>query len=316
VRIAEYGPHRRADVASLTESVWGERPPEAELEWLYERNPVRPASVLLGEDDDGRVVGVVAMSFLRMAIGGEEVVVGMPVGLATDPAHRGRGVFLTLQRTNEERAREEGVRLLLIVPNAASAAILTSHLGWTPLPPLRVWARVRASSSGALGASGRSGASGAAGASGASGPPGNHSRRSRGRARQVNRFTRQVTLCHKASGPARELVLRDAAYLDWRFADAPRPYVLLEGGDGYAVAGRRRRAAVTAVSCGGLLSDVAAASGSRLLVAAPPPWERGRYALAGYVPTPRTFTVLGKSLHPAQPLPARPHFELGDLDFF
>jgi len=51
------------------------------------------------------------------------------------------------------------------------------------------------------------------------------------------------------------------------------------------------------------------------LIAAPPPGERRRYALAGYVPTPRAFTVLGKSLHPSQRLPARPHFELGDLDF-
>ena len=37
------------------------------------------------------------------------------------------------------------------------------------------------------------------------------------------------------------------------------------------------------------------------------------YALGGFVPTPKTFTVLGKSLGHA--IPERPHFELGDLDF-
>jgi len=42
--------------------VWGERPDEAELERFYEQNPVRPASVLLAEED-GRVVGTVAISF-------------------------------------------------------------------------------------------------------------------------------------------------------------------------------------------------------------------------------------------------------------
>ena len=41
--------------------------------------------------------------------------------------------------------------------------------------------------------------------------------------------------------------------------------------------------------------------------------EARQYARAGYLPTPRTFTVLGKSL--GHPIPARPHFELGDLDF-
>ena len=58
---------------------------------------------------------------------------------------------------------------------------------------------------------------------------------------------------------------------------------------------------------------VSRCSGRGALVAAPPPWSRREYARAGYVPTPRTFTVLGKSL--GRPLPQRPHFELGDLDF-
>ena len=70
-------------------------PDEAELEWFFERNPVRPASVLLAEEDD-RVVGSVAMSFGRMSIAGEELEVGMPVRLATDPDYRGRGIFAEL----------------------------------------------------------------------------------------------------------------------------------------------------------------------------------------------------------------------------
>jgi GNAT superfamily N-acetyltransferase len=282
VRIVEYGPDRRSDVADLMQRVWGERPAEAALEWSYERNPVRPASVLLAEEDD-RVVGSVAISFLRMAVDGEEVDVGMPIGLATDPEARGRGVFTRLQEANEERVRGLGIRLLLIVPNTASTRVLVGRLGWRPLPPLRVWARLRPL-------------------------------RGRRRARRVEAFPSLVTQCHKHRG-AGDRVLRDAEWLNWRFVDAPRPYVLLDGGDGYAVAGRRGRAGVVAAVCGELLADVTAAASGTPLIAAPPPSERRRYALAGYVPTPRTFTVLGKSLDPRQPLPARPHFELGDLDF-
>ena len=41
----------------------------------------------------------------------------------------------------------------------------------------------------------------------------------------------------------------------------------------------------------------------------------GATSSAATCPTHRTFTVLGKALDPAQPIPERPHFELGDLDF-
>ena len=58
-----------------------------------------------------------------------------------------------------------------------------------------------------------------------------------------------------------------------------------------------------------------AAAGGLAVAAAPPPWQHGRYARAGYLPTSRRFSMLGKTLAPGQSLPARPHLELGDLDF-
>jgi len=136
VRVAEYGPSRRADVVALLARVWEKGPDEGELEWFYERNPVRPASVLLAEED-GRVVGIVGISYQPLA----GSVAGFAVHLATDAAYRGRGIFSKLQAANEAQARAEGVSLLLTVPTAQSARILTSQLDWTPLPSLRVWAR-------------------------------------------------------------------------------------------------------------------------------------------------------------------------------
>jgi GNAT superfamily N-acetyltransferase len=278
VRVVPYDPERRGDVADLMERVWGERPAQAELAWFYERNPVRPASVLLGEED-GKVVATVAISFQRMAIGGKEVEVGMPLRVATDPGYQGRGIFATLQAANEERVAEMGIRLLLTVPNEASAPVFLKKLGWSPLPSLRVWARVRVL-------------------------------RPRLRAARVARFHEFVTSRHLPGSGGR--VLRDAAWLNWRFADAPREYALLEG-NGYAAVGRHRRFGVVAAVDGDLLGDALAAADGAAFLAAPPPGEARRYALAGFVPTPRTFTVLGKSL--GHPVPERPHFELGDLDF-
>jgi GNAT superfamily N-acetyltransferase len=260
------------------ERVWGPRPSEEELAWFYERSPVRPASVLIGEED-GRTAGSVAMSFVRMTVGGEELEVGMPVRLATDPDFQGRGIFRELETANEERARELGIRLLLIVPNAASARILTGTLGWQKLPPVRLWSRLLP------------------------------------RARQptsvrVDRF--DESLPDRSEGGDR--VLRDGEWLNWRFADSPKPYTLLAGG-GYAVVGTHGRVGMLAAIEGELLGDAAGVAEGRALVAAPPPWARSAYLRAGYLPTHRKLTVLGKSLDPSVPLPAAPHFELGDLDF-
>ena len=212
--------------------VWGRRPDEAELEWLYERNPLRPASVVLAEEGD-RVVGSAALSFQPL----DGVVVGFAVHLATDPAFRGRGVFSELQLENEVRATAAGVTMLLTVPTAESARILTGRLGWQPLPSLRVWARP---------------------------------------------WPRPV----RASRVAR----LDDAYLDWRFADAPREYALYADG---TVVGRRGRYSFVARG----RPDVATLSLRR-----------------GFAPTPKSFMLLGKSLD-GSALPERVELEFGDLDF-
>jgi GNAT superfamily N-acetyltransferase len=282
LEVVEYDPSRRADVADLMGRVWGARPAEAELEWFYERNPVRPASVLLGAED-GRVVATVAIAFLRMSIAGVAIEVGMPLRVATDPAYQGRGIFRELQAANEERVRGLGIRLLLTVPNDASAPVFVNRLGWTPLPSLRVWARPRLLRLGVR-------------------APRSH---------LVTRFAGEIVV--RPEGPDR--VLRDAAWLNWRFVDGPTPYTLLEGA-GYGIARQRGRAGVVAAVEGELLRDAGGAAGGLGVIASPPPWQRGLYSRHGYVPTHKSFTVLGKSLHHEQPVPLQPHFELGDLDFF
>ena len=275
MKVVECDADRRRDVADLLERVWGTTTDVAELDWFYGGNPVAPASVLLAEES-GRVVGGVAMSFLRFSVGGEAVTAAMPVHLATDPAFRGRGIFRELEGANEERARQRGARFLFVVPTPASASVLRRRLGWTPLPPLRVWAR----------------------------PPLPRPRR----LRRVDRFDDR-TATGRADGRGAH-VLRDADWLNWRFADSPRPYTLVADG-GYAVLGRHGRVGVLAATGGR-----APAPRGLVAIAAPPPWDRPRYLRAGWLPTPRTFELLGKSLDPRLRLPARPHFELGDLDFF
>jgi len=278
VRVVEYDPSRRGEVAELMGRVWGTRPDEGELAWFYEQNPLRPASVLLARVG-GRAVATVAIHFTRMSIAGEALEVGMPLRVATDPAYRGQGIFGRLEAENEERVAALGIRLLLTVPNAASAPVFLGRLGWRRLPSLRLWARVRLR---------------------------------RGRLRGARRVERFAEL--PARAPSGDRVLRDPAWLNWRFADSPSHYRLLEG-DGYAVTGRRGRLGVLACLEGDLLAQAASVAEGALLLASPPPPRRAAYALAGYLPSPRSFALLGKGLAAGQALPSRPHFELGDLDF-
>ena len=278
MRVVEYDPSRRGEVAELMGRVWGTRPDEGELAWFYEQNPLRPASVLLARVG-GRAVATVAIHFTRMSIAGEALEVGMPLRVATDPAYRGQGIFGRLEAENEERVAALGIRLLLTVPNAASAPVFLGRLGWRRLPSLRLWARVRLR---------------------------------RGRLRGARRVERFAEL--PARAPSGDRVLRDPAWLNWRFADSPSHYRLLEG-DGYAVTGRRGRLGVLACLEGDLLAQAASVAEGALLLASPPPPRRAAYALAGYLPSPRSFALLGKGLAAGQALPSRPHFELGDLDF-
>ena len=202
----------------------------------------------------------------------------MPLRVATDPAYRGRGIFGELEAQNEERVRELGVRLLLTVPNAASAPVFLERLGWTALPSVRVWARLR------LGL--RRPRTNAVSGLGPGGLP---------------RRSAAIACCATPTGSTGASQSRRPAT---RCSRAP-------GTPSSAVAGARVSSPRSPASC----LPTPAAVGAPVAIAAPPPWQHRRYARGGYVPTHRTFTVLGKALDPGQAVPARPQFELGDLDF-
>ena len=231
--------------------------------WFYERNPVRPASVLLGEED-GKVVGD----------GGDELPAHVDrrrggrgrhaaSRLATDPAYqRPRHLREAAGGERGARARGWGSRLLLIVPNAASAPIFLEA----------------ASAGGAAVAAGLGAAAAAARAACAR--------------RRVERFEHAMDL--RARG---DRVLRDAAWLTGA-SRTRRATTSCSHGDGYAVGraprpGRGRRRASTA-TCS---ATRAPSRPGRSLVAAPPPWERAALRPSAASCRRRaTFTLLGKSL--------------------
>lgn len=287
-----YEPSRREALFDLYERVWGVRPEARDDEWWHERNPAGPAVRTLAERD-GRVVSVAAMSFLRAQVQGQEETVPVAVGLATDEAERGRGIFGGLERANEAEVAARGSTLALIFPNAASRPVFRA-LGWTEVWRGRVWAR----------------------------PLLPAVRRGRYRLEELAAIPAGVERLAGAGAPVNKPLV-DAEFLEWRYLRSPRPYRVLGAYEGAELRGlvavrlRRGRLAVVCHVLGevGQLLRALGAGGALATIALVPGGRRAAFAGAGFVPTPKTVDVLGKSLT-GQPLAGSWEFQLGDFDVF
>jgi len=203
------------------------------------------------------------------------------VHAVTTPAARGRGVFSTLELHNEEEAAVQGAQWALGFTNPMAGPILVGKLGWEDVAQLRIWVRPKGI-------------------------------RKEGRVRATAIEPRPRDL------PAHHLV-RDDAYLRWRYADSPRAYA------------QRGDAVVTHSVWHGISSAIVCEHGrglgralrhvdAQLAVAMVNSGEEARFFARGFVPTPRTIRFIGKRIRDdAPPLPRDRRawwFTLGDMDFF
>jgi len=204
------------------------------------------------------------------------------VHAVTTPAARGRGVFSTLELRNEEEAAANGAQWALGFTNPMAGPILVGRLGWEDLTQLRIWVRPK------------------------------RVWRKDGAVRATAIEPRPQDL------PALHLV-RDEAYLRWRYVDSPRAYA--QAGDA-VVTHATWHGLSSAIVCehGGGLGKALRAVDAQIAVAMVNPGEQARFLAHGFVPTPRTIRFIGKRLTPDAPqLPKTRdawHFTLGDLDFF
>ena len=306
--LADLGSERRGEFLGLMRDVYGEAMSDEEFDWFFERNPAG-GRVLSAAEEDGRVLGVLAMSFARAVVDGREQRVAFAVHAVTHPASRGKGVFSRLELRNEERAAEDGAELALGFTNPLAGPILVGKLGWRDLYPMRLWARVLRP----LRALRRRGGGGL--------PP------SRGGA--LERFgPEHEQAWRRVQAEWGNCLVRDAAYLDWRYVDAPKDYRAFASPNGFAVVGHAvQKGFSSAVICDlvaprgeqrGLLRRCLreARGGADVAIGVPAPGQRAAFASLGFVPTPMTIRVIGKPLVPDASLPAAWHFAPGDTDFF
>jgi GNAT superfamily N-acetyltransferase len=286
-------PAQRDEFLALMQETYGTAMSPAEFDWWFDRNPAGGRILNDARDGDGSALGVLAMSCFRMSQG----LAAYAVHAVTTPAARGRGVFSALELHNEDQAAAAGAGWALGFTNPMAGPILVGKLGWEDVTSLRIWVRpkrLRKTAHGRLLA-----------------PSG------------VAPFSD----AHAMSFDAHHIV-RNAEYLTWRYADSPRPYVRIDGDDGWAVVthavwhGYSSAVVCDAVGRGKtrLLRRCVAAVDADLAVAMVNPGEERAYLAAGFVPTPRTIRFIGKRLTedaPTLPKDRREwRFTLGDLDFF
>jgi GNAT superfamily N-acetyltransferase len=286
-------PARRDDYLALLREAYGDAAlTEAELAWWLDANPVEPHLSSEARDADGTPLGVLSMSCVRMSGAlGAFVVHGV-----TAPAARGRGVYTELERRNEAEVAAGGADWGLCFTNARTIGIFR-RLGWTELPPLRLWARLR-----------------------------RPTRRGCGGFR-VEPSCPPFEPRHERSFASAH-VLRTAEHLTWRYSASPRAYHRVEAGGGWAVVYHRvwhgfSIAAICEAAGPDLSASVRAAVravDSELALAVVNPGEERAYLAAGFLPTTATMPLVARRLREqAPPLPtARRDWRLtlGDMDFF
>jgi GNAT superfamily N-acetyltransferase len=286
--LASYGPAQRDDYLRLLHDAWADDALSGdEFDWWFARNPA--GSLMSVARDDGQVLGVAAHSLYRAVLGGEEQLASFSVHATTVPAARGRGIFVALERKHEQEAQARGVAVVLAFASAPTIPLFLGPLGWTEIARYRIWAR-------ALPFGGK-------------------------RAEPIEVFEGGDA----AAGWPNHLV-RDAAYLNWRYLASPRDYAAFRTDRGYAVLGHKRHRGRDVALVADLVGPVRPAlraslagvrPGTRLVFAVPARGEEAAYLSCGFVPTPRSLNFMGKAL--AGRLDPDPHawrFTLGDTDFF
>jgi GNAT superfamily N-acetyltransferase len=308
LQLSDLGSERRGEFLGLMREVYGEAMSDEEFDWFFERNPAG-GKVLSAAEEDARVLGVLAMSFARAVVEGREQRVAFAVHAVTHPASRGKGVFSRLELRNEERAAAEGAGLALGFTNPMAGPILVGKLGWRDLYRMRLWARVLRP----LRAARRRGGGGLPATGGGT----------------LEQFgAEQEQAWRRVAGEWGDCLVRDAAYLNWRYVDAPKDYRAFASPNGYAVVGHAvQKGFSSAVICDlvgpareqrSLLRRCLreARGGADVAIGVPAPGQRAAFASLGFFPTPMTIRVIGKPLVPDASLPESWHFSPGDTDFF
>ena len=134
------GPEALPLQVGLYETAFGKADGDQVLPWRYAASPHGPSITLLTRAPGGEPVGAYACNARRVAAAGQDAaVVGETGDVMTHPDHRGKGLFLDLDRRAMQEAAGEGWPCVIGLPNSKSADIFTTKLGWEAVGSIRPW---------------------------------------------------------------------------------------------------------------------------------------------------------------------------------
>ena len=87
--------------------------------WMYKDNPFGNPIMYLAQHD-GRIVGHQSLIFMEMKIGNEMVKASQAIDLLVHPDYRYQGIFLKLERSAFDEAKQKGVHITIGFPNEAA----------------------------------------------------------------------------------------------------------------------------------------------------------------------------------------------------
>jgi GNAT superfamily N-acetyltransferase len=238
--IRDYRDGDEEQILDLRQRVFGDLDPVRLMPetwcWQFRRNPAGEALCALAQDHD-RIVGQYAVIPTRFSVQGKETRFALSCDTMIDPDYRRQGLFTALAREAYRRIRSEsGITTVWGFPNKASLPGFTRHLDWrllTVFPlrvaPLRPLTMLRTR----LGLNKESGNAPA----GREGDP--HAAVSANipglQVEPATRFDKEYDeLWNRRRNLAPVIQIRDAAYLNWRYADTPgfgyRPFAIRSSG--------------------------------------------------------------------------------------
>jgi GNAT superfamily N-acetyltransferase len=129
-----YSPQDAEEARALIRETWGDIEPAdaAYHEWQSSRSPAGPAiTTLAREKGTGRLIGQAVTIPVRVALRGEPHVANLCLNVATTPEWRGRGVFSALLDDASAVSGKEGLAFTFAFPNQASFPSFIKRASYT-----------------------------------------------------------------------------------------------------------------------------------------------------------------------------------------
>lgn len=131
-----YSPQDAEETVALVRKTWGEIEPADPTyhEWQSARSPAGPAiTTLAREEGTGRLIGQAVTVPIRVSLLGEPHVANLCLNVATAPEWRGRGVFSALLNDVSALSEEEGLAFTFAFPNQASHPSFIKRAAYTDI---------------------------------------------------------------------------------------------------------------------------------------------------------------------------------------